>query len=39
LIYLALRNAEATWKKTPISWHQAKARFAQHFEQPFMLID
>jgi len=39
LIYLALRNAEAKWKKPPIPWHQAKAQFAQHFEQRFIVTD
>lgn len=39
LIYLALRNIEAKWKKPPIAWHQAKAQFAIHFEDRFVVID
>lgn len=39
LIYLALRNIEAKWKKPPIPWHQAKAQFAIHFEDRFVVTD
>lgn len=39
LIFLALRNAEAKWKKPPISWHQAKAQFAVHFGERFVVTD
>jgi putative transposase len=39
LIYLALRNIEAKWKNPPIAWHQAKAQFAIHFEDRFVVID
>ncbi len=39
LIYLALRNIEAKWKKPPIPWHQAKAQFAIHFADRFVVTD
>ena len=39
LIYLALKNAEAKWKNPPIYWHQAKAQFAIHFEDRFVVTD
>jgi transposase-like protein len=39
LIYLALRNVEAKWKNPPIPWHQAKAQFAIHFEDRFVVTD
>jgi len=39
LIFLALKNIEAKWKKPPIAWHQAKAQFAIHFEDRFVVID
>jgi putative transposase len=39
LIYLALRNVEAKWKKPPIAWHQANAQFAIHFEDRFAVTD
>ena len=31
LIYLALRNITAKWKKSPKEWHAAKAQFAIQF--------
>jgi transposase-like protein len=39
LIYLALKNIEAKWKKPMIPWHQAKAQFAIHFEDRFVVTD
>ncbi len=39
LIFLALKNIEVKWKKPPIAWHQAKAQFAIHFEDRFVVID
>jgi putative transposase len=39
LIYLALKNAEAKWKNAPIYWHQAKAQFAIHFEDRFVVAN
>jgi len=39
LIYLALRNVEANWKKPPIVWHEAKTQFAIAFEQRFIIND
>lgn len=39
LIYLALKNIEAKWKNPPISWHQAKAQFAIHFGDRFVVTD
>jgi transposase-like protein len=39
LIFLALRNAEAKWKSPPIAWHQAKAQFAIHFDERFVVTD
>lgn len=39
LISLVLKNAEAKWTRPPIVWQQAKAQFAIHFEQRFVLTD
>ncbi len=39
LIYLVLQNVEAKWTRPPIAWHQAKAQFAIHFEDRFVLTD
>lgn len=39
LMFLALRNAEAKWKNPPIAWQQAKAQFAIHFEDRFVVTD
>ena len=38
-IYLALRNFEAKWKNPPVPWRQAKAQFAMHFEDRFVVTD
>ena len=35
LIYLALRNIEAKWRRAPKEWHAAKARFAIQFGDRF----
>lgn len=35
LIYLALRNIEAKWKRPPKEWHAAKAQLAIHFGDRF----
>ncbi|UCC99652.1 MAG: IS256 family transposase [Phycisphaerales bacterium] len=35
LIYLALRNIEAKWKRAPKEWHAAKAQFAIQFGDRF----
>lgn len=37
LIYLVLQNIEAKWTRPPITWHQAKAQFAMHFEERFVV--
>ena len=37
LIYLALRNITAKWKKPPKEWHAAKAQFAIQFGERFAL--
>ena len=37
LIYLALRNITAKWKNPPREWHAAKAQFAIHFGDRFVL--
>ena len=37
LIYLALRNITAKWKKPPKEWHAAKAQFAIQFGDRFAL--
>jgi putative transposase len=39
LIYLALKNIAAKWKNPPIPWHQAKAQFAIHFEDRFVVAE
>lgn len=39
LIYLVLQNIEAKWTRPPIAWHQAKAQFAVHFEERFVVAD
>ncbi len=39
LIYLVLQNVEAKWTRPPIAWHQAKAQFAIHFEDRFVVAD
>ena len=39
LIYLVLQNVEAKWTRPPIAWHQAKAQFAIHFEDRFVVTD
>jgi putative transposase len=39
LIYLVLQNIEAKWTRPPIAWHQAKAQFAIHFEDRFVVTD
>lgn len=35
LIYLALRNIQAKWKRPPKEWHAAKAQLAIHFGDRF----
>ena len=37
LIYLALKNITAKWKKPPKEWHAAKAQFAIQFGERFVL--
>lgn len=37
LIYLALRNIEAKWKRPPKEWHAAKAQFAIQFGDRFTI--
>ena len=37
LTYRALRNITAKWKKPPRKWHAAKAQFAIHFGDRFVL--
>ena len=37
LIWLALRNITAKWNRPPIAWHAAKAQFAIHFEDRFVM--
>jgi transposase-like protein len=39
LIYLVLQNIETKWTRPPIAWHQAKAQFAIHFEERFLVTD
>jgi putative transposase len=39
LIWLVLRNVQARWKNSPISWQAAKAQFAIQFEDRFILTD
>lgn len=39
LIYLVLQQVEARWTQPPIAWQQAKAQFAIHFEQRFVVSD
>ena len=37
LIYLALRNITAKWRKPPKEWHAAKPQFAIQFGDRFVL--
>jgi putative transposase len=37
LIWLVLRNVSAKWKNPPVAWHSAKAQFAVHFEDRFVI--
>ena len=37
LIYLALRNIEAKWKRPPQEWHAAKTQLAIQFDSRFIL--
>ena len=37
LIYLALRNIAAKWRRRPKEWHAAKLQFAIHFGDRFVL--
>lgn len=39
LIWLPLRNAEASWKRPPIAWQAAKAQLAIQFGERFILDD
>lgn len=39
LIWLALRNISAKWKKPPLFWHAAKAQFGILFEDRFVFSD
>jgi putative transposase len=39
LIWLALRNIAAKWKKPPVAWDAARAQFAILFEDRFVLSD
>jgi putative transposase len=39
LIYLALRNIEAKWKRPPKEWHAAKTQLAIQFDSRFILSD
>jgi len=39
LICLVLQDIETKWTRPPIRWHQAKAQFAMHFEDRFVLTD
>ena len=39
LIYLALRNIEAKWRRPPPQWHAARAQLAIHFGERFMVTD
>lgn len=39
LIYLVLQHVETKWTRPPIAWQQAKAQFAIHFEQRFVVND
>ena len=39
LIYLALQQAQAKWKKPPPFWHEAKNQFAIRFGERFILND
>jgi transposase-like protein len=38
-MYLVLQIVEAKWIRPPSSWHQAKAQFAIHFEERFVVTD
>ncbi|MBY5268039.1 IS256 family transposase [Spiribacter salinus] len=37
LIYLALRNVQAKWKRPPVQWHAAKTQLAIQFGDRFVL--
>jgi len=37
LIFLALKQAEAKWKRPPVAWQQAKAQFAIQFGDRFQV--
>lgn len=37
LIFLALKQAEAKWKRPPVAWQQAKAKFAIQFGDRFQV--
>jgi transposase-like protein len=37
LIWLVLRNVQDKWLKPPIAWHEAKAQFAIHFQDRFVI--
>ena len=37
LIYLALRNVQAKWKRPPVQWHAAKTQLAVQFGDRFIL--
>ena len=39
LIWLSLRNAEASWKRPPIAWQAAKSQLAIQFGERFNLED
>jgi transposase-like protein len=39
LIYLALRRAEAKWRRPPVSWHAAKAQLAIQFGERFKMSE
>lgn len=38
-MYLVLQIIGAKWTRPPISWHQAKAQFALHIEERFVVTD
>jgi putative transposase len=37
LIWLVLRNVQDKWIKPPIAWHEARAQFAIHFQDRFVI--
>ncbi len=39
LIWLVLRNIEATWKRPPVSWAKARSQFAILFGDRFKITD